>query len=366
MNSADGSPTKRASADRHSTIHRGSLIAKASGEGRHRYSLRRLFYNVRPDFLKVFAREPSYDTFCQIITDQEADLGHDLGGIYRDNRGKLYHPHLREEIPLGTRSVENYERPKWTFNKFAYCEKGGVYPMLIDAAWPERHDCALLTSQGFASRATRDVLDLLGDTEEDLTFFCIHDADAYGTTIYQSLTEATRARPGRRVHVVNLGLEPEEALEMDLPVEELEPGERAKPVADYVSHDWKEWLQTHRVELDAMEPDAFLAWLDEKMEAYTGKLVPPEAVLRERLEGQVKQHLRRKFTEEAIRAARVDEQVETAFSNFKPRLDAVNGELVVTVDEHLDLTPEDHWTSPVDALARSMAARPQERGPYDE
>lgn len=52
----------------------------------------------------------------------------------------------------------------------------------------------MLTSKGFASRAARDVIDLLGDSEEELYFYCIHDSDASGTLIYQALTEATRAR----------------------------------------------------------------------------------------------------------------------------------------------------------------------------
>ena len=333
-----------------------AAITKASGGGRYRFSLRRLFYAVRPEFLKVFGQEPNYDTFCQIITADEAELGHDLDGVYRDDRGTLFHPHLREEIPLGTRTVEKYERPEWTFNKVVYLEKEGLFPMLIDAQWLERHDCALLTSKGYASRAARDALDLLGCTGEELTFFCIHDADGYGTRIYQSLTEATRARPDRSVHVVNLGLEPEEALAMGLPVEELESKKRAVPVADYVSEEWREWLQTHRVELDAMEPDAFLAWLDGKMEAYTGKLVPPGPVLRERLEGQVRERLRRRLTEEAIRAARVDEQVEADFSDLQPRLAALNGELEATVTEDLDRAPENHWTKPVDRVALDILA----------
>ena len=154
--------------------------------------------------------------------------------------------------------------------------------------------------------------------------------------------------------MVNLGLEPEEALEMGLPVEEFKRKKRAVPVAAYVSDDWREWLQTRRVELDAMEPDAFLSWMDEKMEAYAGKLVPPEPVLRERLEGQVKERLRRKFTEEAIRAARVDESTEAALLDLRPRLDAMDGELEDVVRDDLDETPENRWTKPVDDVASTI------------
>ena len=45
------------------------------------------------------------------------------------------------------------------------------------------------------------------------------DADAAGTLIYQALQEGTRARPGRRVQIINLGLEPWEAIDLNLQVE---------------------------------------------------------------------------------------------------------------------------------------------------
>jgi hypothetical protein len=70
--------------------------------------------------------------------------------------------------------------------------------------------------------------------------FCAHDADAYGTMIYQTLQEETKARGARKIQIVNIGLEPWEAIEMGLEVEKVEvkknkEGEEIhKPVADYV------------------------------------------------------------------------------------------------------------------------------------
>ena len=43
--------------------------------------------------------------------------------------------------------------------------------------------------------------------------FCVHDADAYGTMIYQTLQEETKARGARKIKIVNLGLEPWEAID---------------------------------------------------------------------------------------------------------------------------------------------------------
>ena len=241
-----------------------------------------MFYAVRPRVIDVPGNEPDYGYFSRVVGEYEADNGRDLPGMYRDDRGVLYHPHTGETIPLGMRAVEEYRRPEWTFNKILYCEKEGFFPILRDAQWPERHDSALLTSKGYASLAARDVLDLLGDGDEPLTFYAIHDADGPGTMIYQTLQEGTKARPGRRVEIVNLGLDPAEALDMGLPIERVQ-AKKAVPVADYVDGEWREWLQANRVELNAMSTPSFLAWLDRKMHGQTGKLIPPAAVLTRRL-----------------------------------------------------------------------------------
>src|SRR5262249_43252753 len=158
------------------------------------------------------------------------------------------------DIPLGTLSVENYKHQLWTYNKVLYIEKEGLYEILKSAKWPEQHDCLLVTSQGFATRATKDVIDLLGENDGELLFFAAHDGDAYGTCIYESLQDATAARPARTVKIINLGLEPWQGLEMGLPVEPAEKdGTKRKPVGQYVKEkglEWVEWLQTQRIELN--------------------------------------------------------------------------------------------------------------------
>jgi hypothetical protein len=61
----------------------------------------------------------------------------------------------------------------------------------------------------------------------------------------------------RKIQFVNLGLEPWEVIDMDLEIETVEEGKRYKPVAQYVIERedgdyWKEWLQTHCIELNVM------------------------------------------------------------------------------------------------------------------
>ena len=195
-----------------------------SGGGDYSFTQRQLFYVLRPLVAEITGAELTWSNFTAIITDYESENGN-IDCMYRDPRGTLYHPHTHKEIPLGTRAVEEYDRPAWTFNKVLYIEKEGFFATLQQVKWPERHDCALLTSKGFASRAVRDLLDLLAVSDEPLTVFCIHDADASGSMIYQALQEETKARPRRRIKIINLGLEPWQAIEMGLDVEDV-PGAR--------------------------------------------------------------------------------------------------------------------------------------------
>jgi hypothetical protein len=335
-----------------------AAIAKASGDGRYRFSLRQLFYAVRPAFLEAFGQEPSYDTFCDVIRDYEANQGRDIPGMYRDTRGTLYHPHTGEEIPLGTLTVEKYRRPAWTFNKLLYSEKEGLFPILREARWPERHDCALVTSKGFASRAVRDVLDLLGDTGEPLDFYCIHDGDGPGTLIYQALQEGTKARRARTVRIVNLGLEPEEALALGLGVEPVRRKDgRAVAVAAYVPAEWKAWLQENRVELNAMSTPQFLEWLNRKFAAESGKVIPPQAVLAEHLEKEVEASLRERITAEILREGRLDERVAVALDGVRRAVKAAAAKLPAVVAVALANEPAAPWSSPVSQQATALAGR---------
>jgi hypothetical protein len=333
--------------------HLDAAIAKASGNGVYRFSPRQVFYVIRPLVREAVGAELQWGNFETIIGDHELEQG-EFAGMYRDPRGTLYHPHRKDSLPLGTLQVERYQRPPWTFNKILFIEKEGFFEALKEAAWPERHDCALLTSKGQPTRAARDLLDLLGETGEEILFFAVHDADAAGTLIYQSLQEATRARPGRKVQVVNLGLEPEEALGMDLEVEDVEPGERRKPIASYVPDDWQDWLQYHRVELNAMTTPQFIAWLDAKMAAFgNGKLVPPAAVLTKDLSETLEHRLHRQITERILREARIEEKVAAALQEIEA---PIPEELCAVVQAALTDQPAASWRAAIQGVADEVLA----------
>lgn len=330
-------------------------IEKTSGGGQFRFSQRQLFYSVRPMLIDVLGQPPSWDNFQKVITEYESAEG-DLGGMYRDPRGTLYTPHTGEEISVGTLSVEKYERPPWTFNKILHVEKEGFFEVLKAARWPERHDCALLTSKGYATRALRDLLDSFADSEEPLMVFCVHDADAFGSGIYQALQEETKARPGRRVRVINLGLDPWEALAMGLPVEPKD-NDRKAPVARYVleredGQIWAEWLQTKRVELNAMSSPQFISWLDAKMLEHKGeKVIPPGEFIRTALQDRLEQTIRDELTVRILRDARIDEQVAQELESLN-LLSA--HDLQAQIASALSATPHIQWRDHLDEIVKGL------------
>lgn len=328
-------------------------IAKTSGYGKFKFSQRQLFYAIRPYIISELGKEPDYNYFCRIITEYESQFGY-IQGLYRDPRGTLYHPHLQQEIPLGTLAVEDYERPSWTFNKIIYIEKEGFFTMLKEAKFPERYDCALLSSKGYASRAVKDLFDLLGETDEEIQFFCIHDCDSAGTMIYETLVEETLARPGRRVQIYNLGLDPYEALDMGLEVEKVE-SKRKKPVASYISDHYKNWLQNNRVELNAMTSPQFLEWLEGKMEEYGHiKVVPDKYTLVDELNKNVQTLIEENVKDKILRKYGYNDMVKEEIESLQNNVTVELNELRCKVYSELEENQEQHWSKPIESLAKKI------------
>jgi hypothetical protein len=361
------SRAKRASPSQVQTSQRDAIIealpaaaAHASDDGKLPFNLRQLFYGVRPVLLAAGFKEPDYGYFSRVVADFENEHGR-IEKMTRDPRGILYHPHTREEIPIGTDAVSRYKRPEWTFNSVLYIEKEGLIANLRALGWPEANDCALMTGKGQASGAVKDLIDLLGDGDGDLLFFCLHDADGPGTQIYESLQEGTRARPNRRnVQIINLGLDPEEALAMGLDPEPVErKGDKRIPVASYVPHRWDEWLQSNRIELNAMSTRQFVVWLDRKIAtlapAKCRKVVPPVAHLEESLKSAVRGSVLTNLQRRAILEAGCAERAEKAVESLAPTFATLAPTLPARIAADLEGDPSRLWTEPVKTLAADLA-----------
>jgi hypothetical protein len=355
--------------------HLPAAIDSTSEHGQLSFTQRDLFYVVRPLVQQEQEKPLVYRYFTTLLTDYENEQG-EIPGLQREPRGSLYHPHLRQEIPLSTETVARYDRPFWTFNKLGYIEKAGTQQNLIEVGWAEEQDCAIASVAGFTTRAIKDLLDMLATSTEPITVFCVHDADAAGTMIYHTLVAQTKARGARKIKVVNLGLEPWEGVEMGLDIEPVEGTERRRAVAPYVAeHDrewrqwlsnhvkgyasWTDWLQDYRIELNAMPPAKRIAWLTEKIEQYPPrKVVPPPDIL----------HLQRvaaaraAIKEELTKRARIDQRTEEIVAKIEwPD----HSRLPPLVTRFLDRAwhRQANWLRPMKVAGRKLAKRILEAPP---
>ena len=297
--------------------HLDAAIAKASGQGAYRFSPRQVFYVIRPIVREAVGAELQWGNFETIIGDHELEQG-EIAGMYRDPRGTLYHPHRRESIPLGTLQLERYRRPEWTFNKILFIEKEGFFEALKEdgLAGAARLRAAHLQraadpgGTGSARPAGRDRRGhpvLRGARRR-----CRGHADlpvAAGSDEGQARTKGPGGQPRARAGG---------GAGMDLEVEEVDAGERRKPIASYVLRtEARDWLRHHRVELNAMTTPQFIAWLDDKMAAFgNGKLVPPARVLTNDLSETLEGRLHRQITERILREARIEEKVAAALQTM--------------------------------------------------
>ncbi len=190
-------------------------INKVSDNNSQIYSLRQLYYAVRPHLINKVS-ELKYSTFTTNITRIENDNEFDLSKMYRDESGTMLQPHGGEKVALGTLSVANYIRPDYLFNKVLFIEKESKIISLKQNGFDEKFDCALISTKGYSNRASKDLLDKLGENGEEIICYCVHDLDADGIFIYSSLKEATAARPERKIEVIDWGITYEEAEEMNL------------------------------------------------------------------------------------------------------------------------------------------------------
>lgn len=125
-------------------------------------------------------------------------------------------------------------------------------------------------------------------------------------------------------------------------------------MAEYIPAEWADWLQTNRVELNAMTTARFIGWLDSKMESYgNGKLIPPKDVLFDRLKTEALELVSEDVRARILRDAGFPEQVQAEFSTLLPRLEATRSTLAELVREDLTARPETQWSTPLEKLAKT-------------
>src|SRR5271157_283937 len=174
-----------------------------------------------------------------------------------------------------------------------------------------------------------------------------------GTIIFQSFQDETAARPKRSLEIVNLGLDVKEARQLaDGGIVQIENVSRNadQPVARYVNaQDW-DWLQSHRVELNALTTEAFIDWLDAKMGPYDGKVIPPVDHMADHLHDHLQQRIRDQITERILAEAKIDDQVNAVVAGLADQLASIIPTLAELVADSLEDDEGQHWSDAIEAL----------------
>jgi hypothetical protein len=353
-------------------------IARAEASG-YLFNTRHLVYDIRETVRQRCGATLEQSYFDKLVTEIEAERGDLSPLLIREARGNFSIPHYSGAVPLGTQSVRAFRRPGWTFNKIVVIEKEDLRLMLQQAGWDRRHDALLMSSKGFNTRASRDLIDAIAETTEPVTTFSVHDADGPGTVIQHTLQHATLARGARKIEIINIGLEPWEGIALGLQVEKvsIKPRKDGKPIRKAVGayvrartdrapngETWEEWLQHSRVELNAFSSAELIAWLDRKMSEHdAGKLIPPDDVLkdgfgervRERAERAVKTAISSRLhnltaaieAEQAKATAPIEVEIAKLSAPLLAEIDRLKAPLLAEIDR---ITAE-----PVKQLAETIA-----------
>jgi len=255
-------------------------IDRVSSGGTMKFDLRSLFYAVRELYLKRFVGKPfykdesRYQNFSDFIRRYERDVGK-IPGLVRGPRGRYMAPEYDGEIDSQVR--EGVELDIGSANKVLFVEKEGLAEMMIANKFHHRLDCAIIQTQGFSTEMGRAMI--IQAEGQGHTVCVLHDFDLSGVMIRECLT-----RPTNRVDIhlakepVDIGLNWEIVDEMvkagritPEPVNLVDRcGEPAKLddllARGEITQGAHDFLQTGRVELNALGPAGLLEWLEKRLE----------------------------------------------------------------------------------------------------
>jgi hypothetical protein len=299
---------------------------KASDNGRLPTRPRQIMYAARPEILGLTERDTLDDRYFtqQLLPDYIAEHPEECRDwdIVWDARGHFTEPHTGHETALGTLEVREYlglrakaadvvtvdpgilfptHGPEHRFNAVLFIEKEGFGPLFAAEQLAERYDVAITSTKGMSVTAARMLLDRLCRRGLEL-ILVLHDFDVSGFSIFGTLgTSNRRYTFANNVPVVDIGLRLDDVEEMGL---------GSEPVDMSSDNWWKRertllrhgataeeiaFLETQRVELNAMTSRQFLDFVEAKLKEHdVEKLVPEDAILEQHARRLIEQELAKK------------------------------------------------------------------------
>jgi len=329
-----------------------SAYMKASSNGKYPANARQIYYAARPEILsRLDKNELGSQYFTQTILKDYMEEHRPAWDVVWDARGHIMEPHTREVIGLGGLEVRDYINkftsqginstpsyepkillpttgPIHRFSNVLFIEKEGFNPLLGAVKIPERFDIAITSSKGMPVAALCDLLSKM--KQLDVTAYCLHDFDVSGFTILKTLKEGARGSHGSG-KVIDLGLRFE-----DIQGLQSEPVTPRGSIVDRLrevgaTKEEIEFLQSERVELNAMTSEEFINWLEAKLtKVGIKKYVPDKVYLGEA-------YIRALYLKRLVEK---EEEMQKEFNNSEI---VIPDNLVEDVNEALSEDPESSW-----------------------
>jgi hypothetical protein len=242
---------------------------------------------------------------------EHPDLTADWDVVF-DARGHFREPHTAYEFGLGTLEVRQYLRlwtvqmdlqlesltlphaittrgPTHRYRYALFVEKEGFDPLLSRAQIAARYDLALMSTKGMTVTAARQLVEAL--SQAGVTILVLHDFDKSGFEILDKFTSNTRRYQYTDTPtVIDLGLRLADGVALGLESEPVTYTSRVNP-ADSLARcgataeecaflvqrrlDRTHWAGA-RIELNAMDSQQFLDWLEQKLRDVGVEKVVPE------------------------------------------------------------------------------------------
>jgi len=244
--------------------------------------------------------------------------------VVYDVRGHLREPHTSRMVELGTLAVRSYIKgwrdtintsanfsginteittsgPANRYRFALFLEKEGFDELLKKVRLAERFDIAVFSTKGMSVTAARQLVAALSD--KGVTILVVRDFDLYGFRIAHTLCHDTRRYQFKtQPTVIDLGLRLQDAEAMGLDSEETEyEANPATDLAKYGATDeelefltetmidvrneegrliGKKTVLPRRIELNEMDSETFIRWLEEKLtEAGVKKVIPDQKAI---------------------------------------------------------------------------------------
>ena len=276
---------------------------KASSNGKYFANARQIMYAARPAILAEIDEAQFNDVYFTqtLLKDYMEEHSPDWNVVW-DARGNLVEPHTGHKIPLGGRAVGQYcdewhgdveqeapamkaristQGPQNRFSSVLFIEKEGFAEILFHAGIGARYDAAVMSTKGIPVKAACDLVRQMHS--QDVQIFVLRDFDLAGFKIVRTLRTGTRLSSGSPV--IDLGLRLEDI--QDLQAEPVAYSQHKNP-AHYlrdcgaspeeidmlVQSRFGVW-HGQRVEINAMDSEQLIEWLEAKFDEHgVKKLIP--------------------------------------------------------------------------------------------